>query len=83
MPKCKIADNVKDVTLCPAMTKYVQYEGRPKGIRLNTLTNMKTGKSRVAYVTYHESAKDDGVVFNVCPWCGENLIPPETAKLND
>lgn len=82
MAKCKIADDLKDVGMCAAMTKYIQHEGRPKGLRLNVLTNFKTNKRRVAYITYHESAKDDGVVLNLCPWCGENLIPPTTAEQN-
>lgn len=83
MAKCKISDNPEELEFCAGMKKYVQRGGNPKGLRLVVLFSLRTGNSRVGWVSYHGSAKDEGVVLNVCPFCGENLLPPKTAAQFD
>lgn len=44
-----------------------------KGIILMVLINFKTARSRVVGVSYKSNAKDVGVMFNFCPFCGERI----------
>lgn len=44
-----------------------------KGISIMQLTDIRTMKPSRRYVRYRKTAKDRGMVFNFCPWCGGRL----------
>jgi hypothetical protein len=46
---------------------------RRKGFVLMVLTNFATGKTRRVGVCYKRSAKDPGLMFNVCPFCAQPI----------
>jgi hypothetical protein len=41
-----------------------------RGMEVQTFRNVKTGKFTRHLVVHKLSAKDGGLVFNFCPWCG-------------
>lgn len=70
---CKLGDNGM---WCPAMNRALgdtlaNHYGR--GLTAIVLTNLATGTSRVAGIAYRKSGKDNGLMLNYCPWCGEPI----------
>lgn len=51
-----------------------------KGLVAVIVSRNADDKYRVAGVSFHTSAKDRGLMLNVCPWCGEPLNWHETHK---
>lgn len=54
--------------LCKHMESRVGDRGA-KGLSVASTLNLETGKVRMLGVVYKTSAKDSGVLLNVCPWC--------------
>ncbi len=46
---------------------------RRKGFVVMVLMNMTTGDTRKVGVAYKTSAKDPGLMLNVCPFCGAEI----------
>ena len=44
-----------------------------KGLVLMVLTNFATGKTRTVGVAFKKSAKDSGLMLNVCPFCAQPI----------
>lgn len=73
---------------CSTMESKLQLDNsQAKGLSALVLFNMKTRTTRTAGVVYKTSARDRGVVLNVCPWCaapinflgdGEVIVQPAT-----
>lgn len=55
-----------------------------KGLSMPQVCNMNTGKIRYIGIVYKTSAKDPGLLLNICPWCRELIDwtgePPETPE---
>lgn len=58
--------------LCKSIQKYIQHDST-KGIVGWQMMNIKTLKPTRLIVGYKGGAKEKGVAFNFCPWCGGDL----------
>jgi len=56
---------------CAALDERIEgtANAKRKGFVLMVLTNFTTGKTRKDGVCYKQSAKDPGLMLNVCPFC--------------
>lgn len=64
----------KESGFCEIMQDRVESSGTSgKGLKTLTVMNGKTGKMSVDGIFYKTSAKDNGLMLNNCPWCGESL----------
>ena len=52
---------------------------KAKGIFRQELTNMNTGQSSRTYYGIKSKAHPNGFLFNVCPFCGEDISAPFTS----
>ena len=52
-----------------------------KGLNALIVSNWKTGTSRFWCVTYRERDRAGGIALNVCPWCGESILPKEVEEM--
>jgi len=61
--------------LCDSLQERVQFgdDKYKKGFGALILTDMTTCFQYFAGVVYRKDAKDNGLVINFCPWCGEKL----------
>ena len=64
------------IDYCPTLFDRVEPEANSykKGMIQINVTNFKTGKVRVIGVAYKMTSQDKGIMFNNCPFCGENLL---------
>lgn len=74
---CRLEDD--GVHPCHALDDCLEYDGgrgtKYQGLKLQTLCNMETGNFSRHLVTL-KSGKHakKGLVFNLCPFCGEELV---------
>lgn len=52
--------------------------GKQRGIYWWQLTNMTTGKPSRSFIGAKTTEHPKGLIFNVCPWCGERIDEPFT-----
>lgn len=63
---------------CDALRERLEMENsNKKGMTPLRLTNTKTWESRTVGVAYRMSAKDRGLLFNFCPYCGSYILTAE------
>lgn len=76
MSEITVRCNLATQKFCTAMDKYLDYNpnARKKGLVLIQVTSLKTGKERVLGVAFKGDPRDNGVLLNMCPWCGEGLL---------
>jgi hypothetical protein len=60
---------------CAALEERIEdtANAKRKGFVLMVLTNFTTGKTRKVGVCYKRSAKDPGLMLNVCPFCAKPI----------
>lgn len=56
-------------TLCEAMERATFGNQGCKGLSVANTLNLQSGNFRMLGVVYKSSAKDKGLLLNVCPWC--------------
>lgn len=54
--------------LCNAMESRIN-KTSGVGLHASNTLNLETGKVRLLGIAYKTSAKDKGLLLNVCPWC--------------
>lgn len=70
VPKCSATG------WCTAMSKFLNDTGAygSKGLNVLTLVDTQTGRTLPPLgVVYKRSARDAGVMLNVCPWCAKPI----------
>jgi hypothetical protein len=50
-----------------------RFSDNKRGLTSVTTINLKTGESKTIGVRYCLNAKDNGLMLNFCPWCGEDI----------
>lgn len=68
---CKLGE-----TWCNGMTRALDdthANEHRRSLTTIVLTNLTTGKTRLAGVAYRKNAKDPGLMLNYCPWCSEPI----------
>lgn len=73
--KCTLKEN-GFIDFCTGMDRCLEPQAntKSKGLVQLNLYNFKTGKERCLGVVYQKSRKDRGLMLNLCPWCGENIL---------
>ena len=65
-------------TLASNTDNYIPGFSKAKGIFRRELTNRKTLKPSRTYYGIKSKAHPNGFLFNVCPFCGEDISAPFT-----
>lgn len=64
----------KKMVLCNGMEMYAENNDTRRGIRLlDNLMHLSTGVFTNLGPYHRSGAKDRGLIFNFCPWCGSDL----------
>jgi hypothetical protein len=81
--KCRVRDG-RFVEPCDILAKavdvYAPGFSRAKGIFEQTYTNMETGEPSRTFYGVRTKEFPNGLLFNLCPWCGERISAPFTAS---
>ncbi len=79
--KCQVDDGI--LTPCNGLRKS-SHPGRGRGVRIQTMVDMKSGKiTRSFAVLRSGDFTKNGIVLNVCPFCGEHIsghVSPKTKE---
>jgi len=67
-------------TLSQAVDNNTPGFSKTKGIFRTDLTNMKTGQPSRTYFGVKSKKFPNGLCFNNCPWCGEDISAPFSLK---
>lgn len=78
MKTCK-TEGEAVVALCPRMEERLNDSPHQKGLCRLVLTVFHEDRHWLAGVFYRKTPRDNGVLLNHCPWCGQSLIPPALA----
>ena len=68
------------VTLASNTDNHIPGFSKAKGIFRRELTNRKTLKPSRTYYGIRSKAHPNGFLFNVCPFCGEDISAPFTSN---
>jgi exosome complex RNA-binding protein Csl4 len=80
--KCHAKAGGYAVTFCQAMSSTVNFRTSKNqtGLFVSKITNIVTGEDCGDLVFLATKERKNGIVFNVCPFCGGSLIDQEKAK---
>lgn len=67
-------------TLSDAVDNYTPGFSKTKGVFRLSLTNLETGEPSRTYFGIKSKKHPNGLCFNVCPWCGEDISEPFMPK---
>jgi hypothetical protein len=77
--KCKVRDN-RFVDPCETLSQTIDNNipgfSKATGVFIQHLTNMKTFKPSRTYVGLKSKNFKNGLLFNFCPFCGEDISDP-------
>lgn len=75
---CSIRDG-RFLDICKTLDDCLNdpYSSRGKGINFQQYKNIETFEPTRDLVVFKMSAKDGGIVFNYCPFCGEKIFMRE------
>ena len=81
MIKCTAKKDGYALTFCEAMesTFRVRSSKSQRGLFVSEITNIKTGDRVGSLVFLVTPERKNGIAFNVCPFCGGELIGNERA----
>jgi hypothetical protein len=65
----------KEKGYCRTLEKYCQPSGHVKGMSFFDVLNRERKKIITKGVVYRENSRDNGILFNFCPFCGADLRP--------
>jgi len=67
---------IKEKDFCMTLKKHIQTNGMPKGLSYFTImTKPPNIEFKTIGVVYREKPKDNGILINYCPFCGNDLRP--------
>jgi hypothetical protein len=65
----------KEKGFCRTLEKYCQTDGYVKGMSFFNVLNMERKGIITKGVVYRKYPRDNGILFNFCPFCGKSLRP--------
>lgn len=80
--KCTAKKGGYALTFCESMSSTAGFRTSKNqtGLFVSRITNIKTGEIVGNLVFLATKERKNGIAFNVCPFCGGELIDPEKAR---